>query len=516
MGFVKTKFFKGIALALAITLAVPAVIANLSIVSADNSIAYGDVNKDGYDDAQDALLVLKHAAKLSLLSDDIIGVADVNADTLIDAQDALWILKKAAKLINTYPAEDAQPTEDITTKPSDDVTIEPTQPQKTDVPTDTPKPVITPIPTTVPTPTPTPKPTQSIPDVSEDDVVKGTPVEIKKLHGAEYDENERMITFTDENKEDRTGVEIVNPIQGNEKMVDNYSYLYDLEQEGLLNVFHLSYSKLGWGRDTEKLPVPEDQLAEKPDRTDDNRTWYRAAMDEVFYPVPRNRQGYSMSFWAKTNKEQDNGAVIVFANATQTVSISITATAKYTDASNSENFFSTQQNLLEPDFTVGEWHYYTVTFANDWICIYVDGVEIPYDSVELSRKKMRAFNNGFLTRYNAAVTWEEEDFENDWRGYLDKQHGSRNEYYTITSDDYTVFGNGRYRGLGAVERLMLTFMTGKTTKVYIGGADVEAGAGAAKYQFESGTKVAQVEYYLDELTAENARANYLHATRPND
>lgn len=513
----KTIIKRNIALCLAMVLAFPLSLTNISYAVADDVvIKYGDVDSDGADNAKDALLVLQHAAKISGVEGNSFIAGDVNGDEKLDAQDALLILQKAAKLIDEYPVEKkSEATEVPTEVPTEDVTVAPTATEEL-TPDATVTPEITIIPTTPPTPTPTPKPTPYVPDVQDDDVVAGIPVEIKNLNGAAYDEGEKLITFTDANTSKRTGVEIVNPISGNQDMIDDYGYLRDLEVEGLVNVFDLTYSKLGWGRDEEKLPIPQDQLDEKPDRTDDNRTWYRAATNEVYYPVPRNRQGFSMSFWAKTNKEQDNGAAIVFANATQTTSISISATAKYTDSQISDNFFSTDQNLLEPDYEIGQWHYYTVTFANDWICIYIDGVEIPYDEIELSRKKMRSFNNGFLTRKNAAVTWTEEDFENDWQGYLKNQHGTRSEYETITSDDYTVFGNGRYRGLGAVERLMLTFMAGETTKVYIGGASVEAGSGAAKYQFESGTRIAQVEYYLNELTSDNVRANYLNAKMPDD
>lgn len=60
----------------------------------------GDVNLNSIVDASDALLVLKHAAKLQVIDDgDIINVADMNDDGVIDATDALTILKIAAKLI---------------------------------------------------------------------------------------------------------------------------------------------------------------------------------------------------------------------------------------------------------------------------------------------------------------------------------------------------------------------------------------------------------------------------------
>lgn len=59
----------------------------------------GDVDYDDVVCAEDALLVLKHAAKIVLITDDIIELADVNVDKVIDAKDALEILKIAAKIV---------------------------------------------------------------------------------------------------------------------------------------------------------------------------------------------------------------------------------------------------------------------------------------------------------------------------------------------------------------------------------------------------------------------------------
>lgn len=62
--------------------------------------ALGDVDINGNIDAADALLVLKHAAKLYILKGQSLEVADTTAEGNIDAADALKILKYAAKLIN--------------------------------------------------------------------------------------------------------------------------------------------------------------------------------------------------------------------------------------------------------------------------------------------------------------------------------------------------------------------------------------------------------------------------------
>ena len=62
----------------------------------------GDVNADGNINASDALLVLKHAAKLEILSKLQCLSANVVTDDSIDAKDALQILKKAACIIEDF------------------------------------------------------------------------------------------------------------------------------------------------------------------------------------------------------------------------------------------------------------------------------------------------------------------------------------------------------------------------------------------------------------------------------
>lgn len=58
----------------------------------------GDVNIDDIINAEDALLVLKHAAKMVTLTGQSLEAADTNDDGNIDAKDALEILKYAAKI----------------------------------------------------------------------------------------------------------------------------------------------------------------------------------------------------------------------------------------------------------------------------------------------------------------------------------------------------------------------------------------------------------------------------------
>ena len=66
----------------------------------------GDVNADGNINAADALLVLKHAAKIDLSNVTfIVDAAHTNADDNINAADALNILKYAARIIGSLPVK---------------------------------------------------------------------------------------------------------------------------------------------------------------------------------------------------------------------------------------------------------------------------------------------------------------------------------------------------------------------------------------------------------------------------
>lgn len=91
-----------------ITVAVLCVLLSISVVQAPNMTAeahtmeIGDVNNSGGIDATDALTVLKHVVKLSLIPDNLLSVADVNFDETIDASDALSILKYVVRLIDNF------------------------------------------------------------------------------------------------------------------------------------------------------------------------------------------------------------------------------------------------------------------------------------------------------------------------------------------------------------------------------------------------------------------------------
>ena len=75
---------------------------NKSVQPVEDTILMGDVNADTFINAEDALAVLKHAAKLSILEGDALKAADVVDDDAIASDDALQILKYAAGLIKEF------------------------------------------------------------------------------------------------------------------------------------------------------------------------------------------------------------------------------------------------------------------------------------------------------------------------------------------------------------------------------------------------------------------------------
>ena len=66
------------------------------------AVELGDINGDKNINAQDALAVLKHAAKIAVIEGDALTAADVNKDSNVNAQDALGILKFAAHIISSF------------------------------------------------------------------------------------------------------------------------------------------------------------------------------------------------------------------------------------------------------------------------------------------------------------------------------------------------------------------------------------------------------------------------------
>ncbi len=500
-----TKWFRGIAFCLAFLLALPSALANLGTLSAAAADAaepskYGDINGDGEVDAQDALQALQGAAKLITLSETQKKFGNVDGKDEVTASDALLILQLAAHIIPKFPVEDQQQ-------------------------------MYTPRPMPTATPEGTPRPTAPVQTYAPENVRKGTAVKVveDKTNNAVYDAANDIWVMAENMDE---GIQIENPIGGKEEFAEDYSYLRKATPAAhKLNPWDLNGSELGWNADDGK-----DVGLDHSDPKVDHRIYNAPVMeadDELPYDednpqavdydiIPQKtapeggHKGLSISFWLQTPNDKDGAPLLTFFDRNYSVIVSVNGSVRFGTSTLEHNKLV---NSRYEYFTNNEWHYYTVTFANDWITIYVDGYEVPFDNVDIKRSSIDFFNDGFMTRYNAAVTWTEEDYKTDWRGYLQEQYreNAHQDYESITIDDYTVFGNTRYRGTHSSKstgaKLLLTHMMSNNTKVYIGGANTNVLGKQAEHSMTKGTLVSGITYNLEELNAAQVFANYTEAEK---
>lgn len=89
-----------------------------------------DLDDDGAINAKDALIILKHAAKIVELEGDKLIKADTNRDGKVNSTDALLTLMFSASMIESEPVDTEAPTESIVPEDS-------TEPNETTGPTET-------------------------------------------------------------------------------------------------------------------------------------------------------------------------------------------------------------------------------------------------------------------------------------------------------------------------------------------------------------------------------------------
>lgn len=444
-------------------------------VGAQTNVMYGDVDASGVDNASDALLVLKHAAKIDLLTSETeIKVADVNADTSIDAKDALLILQKAAKLIDKYPAEDV-----VTSTPeaTEEATAEPTE-----------KPQLTPIPTRVPSASTAPivYPTMiPLPEVSADpaNYVEGQPVTLTNLNGAT--EADGIYTFTDENAANKKGISFANPFAGKTELVETI-------EKGL---------------EGQSINLTEDQKV----KYDPTATYHK----------PVWSTGASISFWAKyewgAEYYSPEYPILVIHNSSRgkaedfAIQLSLNGEVKFEGGEDPANSFRAEGFVMG---NYNEWNYYTITFANDFITVYVNGQECAYQSIDLKKQMTSLFNAGFMTRYNTPGDITEEQFANDIRKYYTSSGVYKNG---VTDKEATIVDNRVYEGtgMGLGSELLMSFLIDEGAEVVIGGCETtkvnSKSLGDCAYLLKSGTQAAGLEAYFTELTPEQVAANYAAA-----
>lgn len=429
-----------------------------------DDVKYGDVDFNGYVDASDAMLVLKHSAKLSTIEGDALVAADVSGEGAIDASDALEILKYAAKLIDSFTVEDKV-----------QVTEEPT-PEVTEKPVMTPRPTREPVNIEVPTwPTMIP-----LPEVSADpaNYVEGVDVELASLNGAT--EENGIYTFTADNTTNRMGISFKNPFAGKKELVESFTDAF---------------------------------AGQVIELTDLQKEVYDAT---ATYPEPKWNTGVSLSFWAKYEWDNVNVAnddpILVFHRSNRdskdfAVSLSLNGTVRFEEGEDAHNSFRADGATCGK---ANDWNYYTITIKNDWITVYVNGQECAYHKVALSKEAIGLFNGGYMTKYNVIDNVTEEQLANDIRGYY-KSSGmlsGGNIGLEATRIDNGTYQNAGYHSGAA---LLMECMVNSEAELVIGGTTTfkaTGNIGNTAYSLDAGTQAAGVKAYYTELTPEQVAANY--------
>lgn len=505
---------------------------SISKVAATRAVfVNGDVDGDGEVKLEDAQLALKGALKIKSDFTELQKyAADVNSDGQLDLTDAQLILKAALK-IQTLPEKEA-PVESPEPAQSQ-------EPEETPAPTQTPtpKPVASKRPTPPPAesiapPTRTPVPTApSIPQVTPADyVVEGQAADLIATNGAV--EANGVYTFTDANKTASKGIQFKWPYSGRKDLRQTF------EEAGM------TLDKI--------LAIPKEYklqgelkkiLAEK-------------GTIDYEYPRPQWTNGISVSFWSKQKWDLEHmsnaGPLLIikrsnFCDRNQGIDIggwggaknqhgkkddcdfgfmlSANGTVSLLSGDEAKNGFHAGNLISDKD---NEWTHYTVTFANDFITVYVNGQEMVYQSINLDKDTVtECFNGGYMTKYNPAALITQEMLDKDIRGYLtapliasEKRSAwcldtVTNQY--TTNWEATLLGNSTYDGEHVASNYMLLvdLLTEDNVEMYLGGVPAgtaccinDGKTGFADYHTPTGSQVTGVMCYESELKPAEVAAIY--------
>lgn len=464
-------------------------------------------------------------------------------------------------------------------------------------------------------------------------------IDIVKIgNSASYDKETDIITFSAPAAKKPSGVEVVNPFANRKDLretlqealagQDIFPYLADnggtipgLVSDGsgctalACEVRRGNFYDVYYG----DVALPGDGMSPATgtnDHTANKSTLMSEADLEATYgnqkttfQRPKWNKGASISFWAKPVEVDDSPLLTFYANRTILIVISVRGDVCYYNL-NSDSWGKGVANNGEPHNTfsalgneeyvnANEWNYYTITFANDWIQVYVNGKEMVYTVANIDRGYSKYFNSGYLTRYNTVGIWNNEmlaakgdpseaTLEGTERNYLTKsgfyydldapdQAGADGSIFSALSDkgantgkdSASVRANMIYQDPWTSTRstetgkyaLLMDTLTINTVKMYFGGVgtaisldeeyfftalqmtsedanseevrsrvhfadfkyqtdeatgeetDIELPASRCKFFFsdhmlDAGTQVSGMSSYMEELTAEEVKANY--------
>lgn len=527
---------------LALSLAVPSTVwAGASLIKEDETAAgtmfqLGDVNGDGKVKLDDAQITLKIALNLRPVSETEKKAADTDNNGKVELKDAQKILRWALNLDPVPSPEPVESGEPVTSSaPAGSSTPEQSAtpaPQKSDIPDLPPAP---PESSSRPAPSKTPVPVgASLEPVSPAAyVVSADKAVLAATNGAL--EEDDIYTFTDANKENAKGIRFLWPYIGRKELVE------DLTQAGV------SVADI--------VSVPAEKLL-KPSNEEDKKNWDF----EYEYPRPKWNTGMSVSFWSKEkwqSENQSNLGVLMVLKRTKycddhegvmdgghgssvnrhgqkgdcdyALVVRSNGTVIFLAGDEAKNGFRTTNYTMGSD---NEWNHYTITIANDWVQIYVNGQEMAYVGVDLDKDaSSENFNKGFMTRYNPAGLLNQSIVDADVRKYLTSPSaGGRNSAWYMTKDingnptgydtnwEATLIGNSRYKTdegtIAGFDRYatLMELLTSEGTELWLGGVETCCVSGGnqtkCEYSTPTGAQVTDVQCYDKELKADEVAAVY--------
>lgn len=545
--------------------------------TAAKSLYFGDIDGNGNVTLDDASKVLNFALAIEKPTAEQIRLCDANKDGLINLDDTLEVLKIALAI---NPATTIEPMETAKPTTQPDKTSAPVQTSPAQV---TNKPIV-PSPDQTPYPTGPSIPIVSPGAVVTGTSIQSLD-ESASLNGATVEEG--VYTITDQNKAANTGIQLMNPWKNkkelNQSVEDalpvyfkdgsnnliakvNGNELLSLDGKSVIGTVTRADENAATGAAVAAINVTEavhivtsaSKAETKVLDAEINGTiekWnismipsearvegqYNANYKEC-YAKPQWNNGLSVSFWVKSDWQNplltDASPIFVIRNSSGCDNVKQGEMSK---SGHTDDFaFMLRLNggvsyegdmtgncFKAQNYTVGnnnKWNYYTVTFANDWITVYVNGQELVYYNVEMSKKNIGYLNNGFLSRYSPAYEIKKED-DTEPRKYLKSGwvDNSGKELDTLHIE-YSVIGNSRYanpasvttKKTGGTHPLLIDSFTGENTEIWIGNPKSTSctalhseNMGWVNKNFVStGTQFTDITTYEKELTAAEVAANY--------
>lgn len=475
---------------------------------------YGDVDGDGKVNLNDAKLTLRAAVGVKgvTLDDAAKKAADLDFNDKVDLNDAKLVLRLAVGIIEEDDLDIPAPS-----------TIPPYIPDENDTepPERTPKTTFTPV----------------SPDAAS--VVTGNAIEVDKdvddadfvgynenSYIEDYMDNQGVYAFYDNDEGKETyGMKVVNPLAGRTDFVEKVEDVISLDApQGKKNVWSLSGASIE--------PVANDGT---DFQAMDPMVWQGTSCSPgaVEYTIPKWTKSFTVSFWAKVKNQAD--PILTFTNnESYILCVRANGTVRFNSEKENKNQYDMGSTSIEGLGEIGEWTYYTITVANDWIGVYVNGQENIFDSVSLFYSEMQNFNKGFMTRMNPITHATEEMVNaNEHNKYyytkLDKSSKPDNKraawYYNekegkyMAHEEATVFGSQRFRGANGKGVSIMEFLTRPNSGMFIGGVTSTLDKSSCTHLFKEGAMFADLTFYDKELTAKQISSNYAYlaqATKPGD